>query len=99
MEKLPFEKKRPQAIERIAEAASNLLMPPLTPLHQTFMDQKLGVQEKRSELLRKQDECRNEGYAAAMRLMMPSAEQFQATRGSYLELIHKQRGNKDEQIR
>lgn len=96
MEKPSTEKKIPQAIERIAEAASSLLMPPLAPLHQTFIEQKSGVEEKRSELLRKQNECRNEGYAAAMRLMMPSAEKLKETRDSYLELIHKQRGNKDE---
>ncbi len=96
MEKPSPKKERPQAIARIAEAASSLLIPPLAPLHQAFMEQKYGVEEKRSELLRKQDECRNEGYAAAMRLMMPSAERLQATRGSYLELIHKQRGNKNE---
>ena len=96
MEKLSPEKKKPKAIERISEAASNLLMPPLAPLHQTFMDQKFGAEEKRSELLRKREEIRNEGYAAAMRLMMPSAERLQATKGSYLELIHKQRGNKNE---
>ncbi len=88
--------KKPRSIERIAEAVSNLLVPPLTSLHQTFMEQKAGVNEKRSELLNKREDIRNEGFAAAMRLMSPNADQLQMTKGSYLELVNNQRGNKDE---
>lgn len=88
--------KKPQAIERITESVSNLLVPPLASLNQTFMDQKTDLNKKRSDLLRKRDEVSNEGFAAAMRLMSPSAEQLQAIKGSYLALINNQRGNKDE---
>ncbi len=88
--------KKPQAIEYISEAVSNLLVPPLASLHQTFMEQKTGVNEKRSELLNKREDIRNEGFAAAMRLMSASTDQLQMTKGSYLELVNKQRGKKDE---
>jgi len=88
--------KRPQAIERIAAAVSNLIFPPLATLHQAFIDQKEGVSQKRAELIRKREGIRNEGYAAAMRLMSPSTEQLQTIGSSYLELINKQRRKKDE---
>ncbi len=96
MQKMSPTQKRPQAIERIAAAVSSLLYPPLAPLHQTFIEQKAGVNEKRSELLRKREIVRNEGYAAATRLMTPSAEQLQTIDLSYLELINKQRSSRDE---
>lgn len=88
--------KKPRAIEYIADAVSNLLVPPLTSLHQTFMEQKTDINEKRSELLNKREDIRNEGFAAAMRLMSASTDQLQTTRDSYLELVNKQRGGKDE---
>lgn len=99
MQKMSPTQKKPQAIERIAAAVSSLLFPPLAPLHQTFIEQKVGISEKRSELLRKRESVRNEGYAAATRLMTPSAEQLQTIGVSYLELINKQRSSKDEQAR
>ncbi|WP_096294012.1 hypothetical protein [Nitrosomonas ureae] len=96
MQKMSPTPKRPQGIERISEAVSNLLPPPLAPLHQTFIEQKAGINEKRAELLRKRENVRNEGYAAATRLMTPSAEQLQTIGVSYLELFNKQRSSKDE---
>ncbi len=96
MKNTPPPPKKPRAIERITEAVSNLLVPPLTSLHQTFMEQKTGVNEKRSELLNKREDIRNEGFAAAMRLMSASTDQLQTTRDSYLELVNKQRRGKDE---
>lgn len=87
--------KRPQAIERIAEAVSSLIYPSLAPLHQAFIEQKAGVNEKKAELIRKREDVRNEGYAAAIRLMTPNTEQSHTIDLSYLELINKQR-SKDE---
>ncbi len=96
MKNTPPAPKKPRAIEHIADAVSNLLVPPLTSLHQTFMEQKTGINEKRSELLNKREDIRNEGFAAAMRLMSANTDQLQTTRDSYLELVNKQRGGKDE---
>lgn len=88
--------KRPQAIDRIAMAVSSLIFPPLAPLYQAFIEQKAGINEKRAELLRKRENVRNEGYAAATRLMTPSEEQLHTIGVSYPELINKQRSSKDE---
>jgi len=96
MQKISPTQKRPQAIDRIATAVSSLIFPPLAPLYQAFIEQKAGINEKRAELLRKRENVRNEGYAAATRLMTPSAEQLQTIGVSYLELINKQRSSKDE---
>lgn len=96
MQKMSPTPKRPQAIERIAAAVSSLIFPPLALLYQAFIEQKAGISEKRSELLRKRESVRNEGYAAATRLMTPSAEQLQTIGVSYLELINKQRSSRDE---
>lgn len=82
-----------QAIEFIRKSASCLIYPPLALLHQTFLDEKALVNEKRSELLRKREDVRNEGYAAATRLMSPSKEQLPTISISYPELIDKQRSN------
>lgn len=41
------ENKRPKAIQQIAEAVSSLIFPSLTPLYQTFLDQKTGIEQKR----------------------------------------------------
>ncbi len=96
MQKISPPQKKPQAIERIYNAASNLIYPPIEQLHQTFIEQKTAISEKRSELLRKRDEVSNEGYAAAIRLMMPDDEQLQTIGVSYLELVNKQRSTKNE---
>jgi len=96
MQKMSPTQKRPQAIDRIAMAVSNLIFPPLAPLNQAFIEQKAGVNEKRAELLRKRENVRHEGYAAATRLMTPSAEELQTMGVSYLEFINKQRSSKDE---
>ncbi len=93
---MSYENKRPKAIERIAEAVSNLIFPPLASLYQAFLDQKTGVEQKQTELLRKREEVRNEGYEAATRFMAPTTEQIHNTGISYLELIKKQRGNSHE---
>ncbi|QOJ23787.1 MAG: hypothetical protein HRU78_09080 [Gammaproteobacteria bacterium] len=95
MQKMSPTQKRPQAIERIAAAVSNLIYPSLAPLHQAFIEQKAGVNEKRAELIRKRENVRNDGYAAATRLMTPHTEQSQTIDLPYLELINKQR-SKDE---
>ncbi len=87
------ENKRPKAIQQIAEAVSSLIFPSLTPLYQTFLDQKTGIEQKRGELIRRRDEIRNEGYEAATRFMAPTAEQIQNAGISYLEVIKKQRGD------
>lgn len=88
--------KKPQAIERIAEAVSSLIYPSLAPLHQAFIEQKAGINEKRAELIRKRENVRNEGYAAATRLMTPNTEQSQTIGVSYLEFFNKQRSSKNE---
>jgi len=78
---------RPEAIARIYEAASNLLMPPLSSLHQTFVETKAGVNKERSRLRRELDEIRDEGFEAAARLMLPDTEKLQSKAGSYIERI------------
>lgn len=88
--------KKPQAIERIAEAVSSLIYPSLAPLHQAFIEQKAGINEKRAELIRKRENVRNEGYAAATQLLAPSEEQLHTIGVSYFELINKQRSSKNE---
>lgn len=90
------ENKRPKAIEQIAEAAAGLIVPPLTSLYQTFLDQKAGVEQKRAKLVRRREEIRSEGYEAATRFMTPNAEQVRNAGISYLELIKKQRGGGHE---
>lgn len=95
MQKMTPTTKRPKAIERIAAAVSNLIYPSLAPLHQAFIEQKAGINEKRAELIRKREKVRNDCYAAATRLMTRSTEQPQTMDLSYLELINKQR-SKDE---
>ncbi|MCE7914567.1 MAG: hypothetical protein DYH15_07760 [Nitrosomonas sp. PRO4] len=96
MQKISPTQKRPQAIDRIAAAVSSLIFPPLAPLYQAFIEQKAGINEKRAELLRKLENVRNDGYAAATRLLAPSEEQLQTIGLSYFELINKQRSSKDE---
>ena len=92
----PKPQRQPQAITCIREAVSNLLMPPLAPLFQVFMDQKAGINEKRSELRMQMEDVRIEGYGAATRLMLPNAEHLQNSKGSYFERIHKQRSKNHE---
>lgn len=88
--------KKPHAIMRIAESVSNLLVPSLTPLHQTYRDQKAGIREKRAELLRKQQAILDEGYGAASRLMTLDAETVPVLDASYFKRISQQQGDKDE---
>jgi hypothetical protein len=92
----PHENKRPKSIERIAEAVSNLIVPSLAALYQTFLDQKAGIGQKRTELVRRREEVRNEGFEAATRFMAPTAEQIRNADISYLELIKRQRGGRHE---
>lgn len=90
----PAEKKN-QAIQNIAEETSSLIVPSLTPLHQTFIERKDDLNAMRSELLRKIETVRNEGYAAATRLMTPNAEQSHILGTAYLELIDSKRSEKN----
>jgi len=89
--------KKPHAIERIAESVSNLLVPSLAPLHQTYRDQKAGIRAKRAELLRKQQAILDEGYGAASRLMTLDAETVPVLDASYFKRISQQQGDKDGQ--
>ncbi len=84
--------KMPKATNRIHEAVSNLLIPPLSSLHQTFVETKAGVNKERSRLRRELEEIRNEGFEAAARLMLPDTEKLQRKPGSYIERI---RGNRE----
>jgi len=82
---------RPEGIRRIYEAASKLVMPSLPPLYQVFLDEKAGVQAQRNELLRKQEELRQEGMEAAVRLMISGSDEFRIERRSYFEQIEQKR--------
>lgn len=91
MQKVTPAQEKPLAIQRIGKSVSDLIFPPLAPLQQAFIDQKIAISEKRSELLRKRDEISNEGYEAAMRLMMSNKEHSKTTGDSYLQIINKQK--------
>jgi len=86
---------RPEGIKRIYDAVSKLVKPPLAPLYQVFLDEQSLNQSKRNALLQKQAELRQEGFEAAVRLVISSTDKFQIERGSYFERIE-QRGGKND---
>ena len=91
MQKITPTQEKPKAIQRIEQSVSNLIFPPLAPLQQAFIDQKIAIREKYAELHRKREETSNEGYEAAMRLMMLNKDLSQTYGNSYLQIINKQK--------
>jgi len=86
---------RAEGIRRIYDAVSKLIKPPLAPLYQVFLEEQSLRQSKRKALHQRQAELRQEGFEAAVRLVISSTDKFQIERGSYFERIE-QRGEKHD---
>ena len=87
---------RSEGILRIKKSVSKLIKPPLEPLYQVFVDEKAAVQAERSELLRKIEELRQEGFEAAIQLMTLHPEPPHITNGSYFDRIENKEDENNE---
>ena len=83
---------RPEGINQIHEAASKLVKPTLTHLYQVFLDQKAAAESERSDLLRQQENIRQEGFEAAIRLRISCSDAMTEKNSSYFKLLeHKEK--------
>lgn len=76
--KIPLHETKP--IKNIVEAASHLLMPDLRGLSLLFIEMKASINEERAACLRKKEQIKSEGFAAAMRLMLLDQDIKEITR-------------------
>jgi len=85
---------RPPGIMRIHEEVSKLIKPTLAVLYQVFLDQKAALKAERTALLRKQETLHQEGYEAAVRLVISNSNDFQISQRSYFDRIKDNKGDK-----
>ena len=80
------------ALERIQEAVEYLLPLPLSLLKEEFSQRKLKRERELNSFDIEINRITNEGYEAAMRLMMPDHELLEQKDVPYFEQIEKLRG-------
>ena len=88
--KIPLQETQP--IRNIAKAVSHLIMPDLPQLTRLLMDMRAGVNEEIAACLRKKEQIRAEGFAAAMRLMLPEEGEQRNMAGTYFDQIKRTGG-------
>lgn len=88
----PLPNERPEAMTRIYETVSDLIVPQLEPLAQVFVNARASVNEKRVSLLAEMEEVRMEAYEAATRLTLPFDDALKDAEPSYFELIQNKSG-------
>jgi hypothetical protein len=80
-------KKQSRASERIQEAVSHLLIPPLESLQELLIERRENVVSERNRIEKLRVQIREDGFEAAARLMLPEADVLQNSERSYFEHI------------
>lgn len=78
---------RPPGIRLIHASAAKLAMPSLAPLYQVFLDQRAAIEAERRDLRRRQQAIAQEGFDAAVRLLVNTSEAFRAERAPYFQRL------------
>lgn len=76
-----------RAIQNIFNSVSHLIVPELSLLSLLLLDLKTGINSEKAQLRKLKEQAKNEGYAAAMRLMMPNDSQLEQAKGTYFERL------------
>ncbi|CAA0107130.1 Uncharacterised protein [Halioglobus japonicus] len=84
------------AIVAFGNAVSRLRKPSLAPLYQVVVDVRQAVQDDRTDINRRMDEHRLEGYEAAARLCLPDDGPVTGTQASYFDQIDARGGKHHE---
>lgn len=85
--KVPLHETQP--VKNIAKSVSRLIMPDLSPLIRLLIDMRAGISEERAACLRKKEQIKAEGFAAAMRLMLPEEEELRNMAGTYFDRLNR----------
>lgn len=85
--KIPLTETKP--IKNIVEAVSHLLMPDLGGLIQLSVEMRESLAADKTALLRRKEDIRIEGYAAAMRLMLPDQDAQCQMTNTYFQRLNR----------
>lgn len=84
--------KKPDAIKRIGQQVSSLIMPDFRTLSKLLQDQIRGTAEQRNKIARQIEQAQSEAMAAATQLMLIGDNNWQQRPASHMHRVKKLTG-------